>query len=176
MHPLQVVVLLCTLLCRTVYSTVVQYLYFNPRMPGSKCKGSGDVTGTAKKCQLLYWTTVFFKVLYRNIKNVLFFVFVFMYYLCEKYYKPITVQYYIADCVSWVPRLTLLDLRTNWTFERTLGTELFLCRGLTVIGLESQNYSLIRGLQNGCCVNRHENNINLIVHLRQMMGDQMHCQ
>ena len=33
-----------------------------------------------------------------------------MYYLCEKYYKPITVQYYIADCVSWVPRLTLLDL------------------------------------------------------------------
>ena len=32
-----------------------------------------------------------------------------MYYLCENYYKPITVQYYIADCVSWVPRLTLLD-------------------------------------------------------------------
>ena len=30
-----------------------------------------------------------------------------MYYLCEKYYKPITVQYYIADCVSWVPRLTV---------------------------------------------------------------------
>ena len=33
-----------------------------------------------------------------------------MYYLCEKYCKLITVQYYIADCVSWVPRLTLLDL------------------------------------------------------------------
>ena len=41
-----------------------------------------------------------------------------MYYLCEKYYKPITVQYYIADCVSWVPRLTLLDLRKNWTRSR----------------------------------------------------------
>ena len=39
-----------------------------------------------------------------------------MYYLCEKYYKPITVQYYIVSCVSWVPRLTLLDLRTNWTY------------------------------------------------------------
>ena len=39
-----------------------------------------------------------------------------MYYLCEMYYKPTTVQYYIADCVSWVPRLTLLDLRTCfWT-------------------------------------------------------------
>ena len=53
-----------------------------------------------------------------------FFVFVFlciMYYLCEKYYKPITVDYYIADCVSWVPRLTLLDLRRNWTYERALG-------------------------------------------------------
>ena len=36
-----------------------------------------------------------------------------MYYLCEKYYKPITVQYYIADCVSWVPSQTLLDLQTK---------------------------------------------------------------
>ena len=26
-----------------------------------------------------------------------------MSYLCEKYYKSITVQYYMADCVSWVP-------------------------------------------------------------------------
>ena len=48
----------------------------------------------------------------------------FMYYLCEKCYKPITVQYYIADCVSWVPRLTLLDLRTNWTYESALRMEL----------------------------------------------------
>ena len=46
------------------------------------------------------------------------FVFFFMYSLCEKYYKSITVQYYIADCVSWVPRLTSLNLWThsgNWT-------------------------------------------------------------
>ena len=34
-----------------------------------------------------------------------------MYYLCEKYHKPITVQYCVADCVSWVPRLTLLNLQ-----------------------------------------------------------------
>ena len=77
-------------------------------------------------CQLLYCTTALFKVLYCKIKNVLF-IFLclfFMYYLCEKYYKPITVQYYIASCVSWVPRLTLLDLRTNWTYKRTLGTGL----------------------------------------------------
>ena len=47
-----------------------------------------------------------------------------MYYLCEKYYKPIITQYYIANCVSWVHRLTLLDLQTNWTYERALRTEL----------------------------------------------------
>ena len=47
-----------------------------------------------------------------------------MYYLCEKYYKPITVQYYIAECVSWVSRLTLLDLQINWTYEHSLETEL----------------------------------------------------
>ena len=40
-----------------------------------------------------------------------------MNYLCEKYYKPITVQYYIANCASWVLRLTLMDLQTNWTYR-----------------------------------------------------------
>ena len=35
----------------------------------------------------------------------------------------------------------------------------------SLIRLESRNYSLIHGLQNECCVSRHENNINLIVHL-----------
>ena len=29
-----------------------------------------------------------------------------MYYVYGKYYKPIIVQYYISDCVSWVPMLT----------------------------------------------------------------------
>ena len=53
MHPLQVVVLLCTLLYSTVYSTVVQCLYFKLRMSESKCKSSDDVAGTAKKSQEL---------------------------------------------------------------------------------------------------------------------------
>ena len=76
-------------------------------MSGSKCISSSDVAGT----------TILFKVLYCKIKNV-FFIFCvcfFMYYLCEKYYKLITVQYYIANCVNWVPRLTLLDVQTHWT-------------------------------------------------------------
>ena len=42
----------------------------------------------------------------------------------QKYYNPIIAQCYIADCVSWVPRLTLLNLRTDWTFKHTLGMEL----------------------------------------------------
>ena len=53
MHPLQVGVFLCTLLYSTVQSTVVQYLYFKPRMSGGKHKSSGDVDGTAKKHQEL---------------------------------------------------------------------------------------------------------------------------
>ena len=62
---------------------------------------------------LYYYTfprycTVMLKMLY-------FLCLFFMYYLHEKYYKPIIVQYYIANCVSWVTRLTWLDLQTNWT-------------------------------------------------------------
>lgn len=42
-----------------------------------------------------------------------FFLFLFVFYIYEKYYKPITVRYAIVDCVSWVPTLTLLDLQIN---------------------------------------------------------------
>ena len=84
----------CAFVYFTVLCRVQQYsiFYFKPSMSGSKRKSSSDVAGTA----------VLFKVCF------------FMYYLCERYYKPITVQYYIANCVSWVPRLTLnkLDLQT----------------------------------------------------------------
>ena len=38
--------------------------------------------------------------------------------------KPITIQSYIANCVSWVLRLTLLDLEMNWTYECALGRKL----------------------------------------------------
>ena len=61
----------------------------------------------------------------------LFFVFVFMYYLCEKYYRPITVQFYIANCVSWIPRLNLLDLQIRF-MDVLLEQNSFICRRLTV--------------------------------------------
>ena len=47
-----------------------------------------------------------------------------MYYLCERNHKPITAHYYIADDVSSVSRLSLLDLGTNQTYEHALETEL----------------------------------------------------
>ena len=82
---------------------------------------------------MLFCTIVLFKVLYSKIKNVFFiFCLFFMYYLCEKYYKPIRVQYFIADCVSSVPRLTLLGLQialmnvlSEWNS--------FVCRRLVVL-------------------------------------------
>ena len=122
-HPLQVVVLLCTLQYCTEYSSIVSLFQ------------AQDVQKQASKPVGVAGTTVFFKALYCKIKS-LFFIFCvclfFMYYLREKYYKPIPLQYYRADCVSWVPRLTVgltnkLDL-TNALSEWNL----LVCRRLTV--------------------------------------------
>ena len=63
-------------------------------------------------------SAVLFKVLYCKIKNVFFtFVFVFVYPLCEEYYKPISAQYCITDCTILIPKRTLLDFQTNWTYS-----------------------------------------------------------
>ena len=60
-----------------------------------------------------------------RLKNVYLCVcFLCTYYLCKKYYKPITIQYDIADYVRLIPRLKLLDSGTNWTYEVTLRIEL----------------------------------------------------
>ena len=57
------------------------------------------------------------------------FAFVFICCLHEKYSQPITVQYYPADCVSWVPRLTLWDVPTNWTERMHSRNRTHLCVG-----------------------------------------------
>ena len=46
-----------------------------------------------------------------------------LYIICVKSVRNL-LQYYIADCVSWVRKLTLLDLQTNWIYECTLEMEL----------------------------------------------------
>ena len=41
------------------------------------------------------------------------------------------LQCCIADCVIWVPRLTLWDLLIDWTYHVLLERNSFACRGLT---------------------------------------------
>ena len=80
--------------------------------------------------QPLYCTTILFKVLYWKIKNVFFTFCVclfFTYYLCEKYYKPLTVQYYITNCVSWVSRFAgLMNKLDLWMCSQNR-THLYVC-------------------------------------------------
>ena len=59
---------------------------------------------------VLYYCTLQGTVL-KNVKCFISCVcFFFLYYFCGKHYKPIKVWYYIANFVSWVVRVTLLDL------------------------------------------------------------------
>ena len=60
-----------------------------------------------------------------------YFLCVVVYHLCETYYKLMTTQYGITDCVSWVPRLTLFDLQTGLMNVFSIRNS-FVCRGLTV--------------------------------------------
>ena len=49
--------------------------------------------------------------------------------MCERYYKPVAVKYYIVDCVKWVPRLTL-----ELEFTHALSEwNSFVCEGLAVL-------------------------------------------
>jgi len=66
---------------------------------------------------------------YCSIKLKVLSLFFQIYYLCEKHYSIITIQYFIADCVSWVPRPTLLDLGTNELYECALRMELIRMEG-----------------------------------------------
>ena len=93
---------------------IFQLFRLPPRLPPLVSSSSCLFTG----CQALYGC--YYSVLpyfsrYCTVRFQmfsLFFVFVYFYVLLEKYYKPITVHYYIADRDLWVPRLTLLDLQT----------------------------------------------------------------
>ena len=66
---------------------------------------------------LLYFSS-YCTVRLKKLSSFLY-LFLFMYYWRDKYYKPITVKNYIAHCVNWVPRPTLWDL-TNWTYKHAL--------------------------------------------------------
>ena len=86
------------------YSSTVSL--FQAKDVRSKCKASGAIAvlRSTSYCYFSRYCTIRLKCF--PYFGGLF----FMHYLCEKCYKPITVQYYVADCISWVLRLTLLDL------------------------------------------------------------------
>ena len=79
----------------------------------------------------------------------------FIYCLCEKYYKPITGQCYIANCVSWVPRLTLVNRQLNLRMCSQNRTHSYvgdfwrksqLC---IFVPLKTHDYTLRRGFSGG---------------------------
>ena len=103
---------------------ILQLYHLPPPLPSPLINSSFLFT----RYQSLYASccTVLFRVLHCEVTDVVFIfcICIFMYCLCEKYHKPITVQYYIANCDSWVPRLTMLELWTNLTYKHALEMKL----------------------------------------------------
>ena len=132
MHPLQVVVHLCILWYSTAWSTVVQGLYFKPRMSRSKWKNNGDVASSAKKGQLLFWTTVHFKVLIYKSRD--FFLYIlclfFMYYLYEKYYIVLYNWFGVPGGSAVKNPPAMQEPQETWV--RSLGREDPLKEGMTI--------------------------------------------
>ena len=85
----------------------------------------------APVCQLLYSTAVLFKILYCMIK-----MFYFLCLLCiicmGSIINLLEYSSIIANCVSWVPGLTLLDLQIGLV-NMLLEWNSFNCRGLAVL-------------------------------------------
>ena len=107
--------------------TSFHFYHLPPRLPSPASNFLPIHSKSAPVCQRLYCAPVLLKVLYCMITNVYFCHLFLMYHLCEKHYKPFTVQYYITDCVNWVPRLTfgLMNVLSEH--------HLFICRGLTIL-------------------------------------------
>ena len=112
---------------------ILQLYHLPPPLPLPVTNSSSLFT----RCQPLYASCCTVLLYFSRYCTVRLKMFIFciclfvMYYLCEKYYKPITVQYYIADRVSRIPWLC-------WTYEQiglmnALSQQSsFVCRGLTV--------------------------------------------
>ena len=100
---------------------------FPPAVNNSSCLFTWCQPLYATCCTILLY---FSRCCTVRLKMFYYLCLVFIPCLCGKNYKPIAVQYYIADCVSGVPRLTLLDLWTNWTYEHALGMKLIHMQGI----------------------------------------------
>ena len=115
---------------RLLLLTILQLQRLPPPVSNSSCLFARCQPLCASCCTVLLYLSRSCTI---RLKMFSLFFMCVMYYLCEEYYKPVTVQYHTANCVRWVPRLTLLDLQRNWTCKPALGTELTHLRGLTVL-------------------------------------------
>ena len=112
--------------------TILQLYHLPPLLPPPVSNSSCAFT----QCQPLYADCsdvllYFSRHCTIRLKMFYFLSLFFVYYFCDRYYKPIILQYYIANCVSWVPRLTWLNLQVGLT--NTLSEwNMFVCRELTV--------------------------------------------
>ena len=85
----------------------------------SCCSLNARACMPAACCTVLLYFSRYFPV----ILKMLSLFFVFFCFLGIIACKPIIVKYYIADCVSWAPRLSLLNSWTHWTYECALEME-----------------------------------------------------
>ena len=101
-----------------------------PPVSNSSCLYTSCQPLYASCCTVLLYFSRYYTI---RLKNCFFLFFLclcflmclfFMYYLYEKYFKSVTIQYYVVDCVGWIPRPTLLNLETSWTYKHALGMEL----------------------------------------------------
>ena len=69
---------------------------------------SGTILAQCRPLDASCWTVLLYFSRYYTVRFKMCFLFVFCIFSCKEYYKTTTVQYHIADCISWVPRLTLL--------------------------------------------------------------------
>ena len=97
------------------FSSTISHLLIPPPVRNSSFLFTWCQPLNASCCTILLYLSRYCTVRLKMFS--LLFVFLFIYYLWEKYYKPITVLYYIADCVSWEPKpnfvglMNKLDLR-----------------------------------------------------------------
>ena len=89
--------------CWWSFSSAISHLQQSVTLPACSPYDNPCIPAVVLYCWM-FQGTVRLKIFY-------FLCLSFMYYLCEKYYRPITVQYYTGDFEGWVPKLTLLDLQ-----------------------------------------------------------------
>ena len=106
-HQSQVWVDLQLALCLLLL-TILQLQRLPPPVSNSSCLFAQCQPLYVSCCSVLLYSSRSCTIRLKMVS--LFFMFV-MHYLCEEYYKPGKVQYHTANCVRWVPRLTLVDLQ-----------------------------------------------------------------